>query len=42
MAFEGQASMPQDSLHSERTLLSLAKPGDHEAFEHLARRYSGA
>jgi RNA polymerase sigma-70 factor (ECF subfamily) len=32
--------MPQDSLHSERALLRLARRGDHEAFEHLARRYS--
>jgi RNA polymerase sigma-70 factor, ECF subfamily len=32
--------MPRDSLHSETELLRRARRGDHEAFEHLARRYS--
>ena len=32
--------MPQDSLYSERELLRRARRGDHEAFGHLARRYS--
>ncbi len=32
--------MPQDSIHSETDLLRLARRGDHEAFGHLARRYS--
>lgn len=39
-ALEGQANMPQDSLHSERELLRRARRGDHEAFGHLVRRYS--
>ena len=32
--------MPPDSLHSETELLRRARRGDHEAFDHLARRYS--
>jgi RNA polymerase sigma-70 factor, ECF subfamily len=32
--------MPQDSFHSDTDLLHRARRGDHEAFEHLARRYS--